>query len=138
MFNSNVYLSCEDKPTDLPKKATLPSVQTDTMSIAEEDFNMAARLVYFIAFESRLYTNLHFQGIHHKLHQGESEQQLQIRHSDQYRLSASVPWIPRVRQDSECVQESDEQPQEVRGGGSGVRRQLGEGDQQTLQKVRSS
>ena len=55
MFNSNVYLSCEDKPTDLPKKATLPSVQTDTMSIAEEDFNMAARLVYFIAFESRLY-----------------------------------------------------------------------------------
>ena len=36
---------CEDKPTDLPKKATLPSVQTDTMSIAEEDFNTAARFL---------------------------------------------------------------------------------------------
>ena len=43
-FNLKIYLRCEDKPTDLPKKATLPSVQTDTMSIAEEDFNMAARL----------------------------------------------------------------------------------------------
>ena len=34
---------CEEKPTDLPKKATLPSIQTDTMSIAEEDFNPGAR-----------------------------------------------------------------------------------------------
>ena len=36
---------CEDHPTDLPKKATLPSVQTDTMSISEEDFNQGARSV---------------------------------------------------------------------------------------------
>ena len=43
-----MYSRCEDKPTDLPKKATLPSVQTDTMSIAEEDFNMAARLFLIV------------------------------------------------------------------------------------------
>ena len=46
-----IYSRCEDKPTDLPKKATLPSVQTDTMSIAEEDFNTAARLLYLIIFK---------------------------------------------------------------------------------------
>ena len=45
---------CEDKPTDLPKKATLPSIQTDTMSIAEEEFNADPRFhciaLYCIVF----------------------------------------------------------------------------------------
>ena len=36
------FFRCEEKPTDLPKKATLPSVQTDTMSYTEE-YNNAVR-----------------------------------------------------------------------------------------------
>ena len=51
-----MYSRCEDKPTDLPKKATLPSVQTDTMSIAEEDFNMAARLFLIVLKITQMFT----------------------------------------------------------------------------------
>ena len=29
---------CESKPTDLPKKATLPSIREDTLSLNDEDF----------------------------------------------------------------------------------------------------
>ena len=41
-INLVALFRCEEKPTDLPKKATLPSVQTDTMSYTEE-YNTAVR-----------------------------------------------------------------------------------------------
>ena len=66
---------CEEKPTDLPKKATLPSVQTDTMSIAEEDYNTAARWEEDTAAWGN-YSLL--QRFHHELHQNEQKQQLQV------------------------------------------------------------
>ena len=40
------HFRCEEKPVDLPKKATLPSIQTDTMSISDEDFNTGARYLF--------------------------------------------------------------------------------------------
>ena len=63
---------CEEKPTDLPKKATLPSVQTDTMSYTEE-YNTAARYhhlkIMLLIFD-------YYQRIHHKFPQSQQEQQL--------------------------------------------------------------
>ena len=77
-----------------------------------------------------------FKGVNYKLHQGQPEQQLPIWNTDQQRQPAC---ITRVREDSERVQESDEQPQEVRDRrGPGTGRQLGPYGQQTLQEVTSS